>query len=89
LQNKNPRTSFNLEYNPNEDGCWHGGREYGNCNIGGTLEKCLWWHFYPFETPIDAKNKFLEIVEGGYTVTNITNSPFFIVKKEERRWFKK
>jgi len=81
---KNFREHFKLEFNSNEDGCWHGGVENGNCNIGRTLNKCLWWHFYPHETPTDAKKKFLEIVGGGYTVTNIDNSPFFIVKKDEK-----
>ena len=87
FRNKTFRKHFNLEFNPYEDGCWHGGLENGNCNIGRTLEKCLWWHFYPHETPTDAKNKFLEIVGGGYTVTNVDNSPYFIVKKDTE-WFK-
>jgi hypothetical protein len=39
------RRRLSLDYSPEESGCWHGGLDNGNCNLGGSLDTCLWSPF--------------------------------------------
>ena len=86
------RKRLNLEPSTQEEGCWHGGPENANCNLGRDLKKCLWWHFYPTQTVIDAMHKFNSIVGDSCNVTKLDESPYYYVKcsksnKSSRAWY--